>query len=97
MRVCASACSAGRVTVVGAGPGAPDLLTLRGAAALAAADAVVYDELGDCEAMIDAHCAAGVRRVYVGKRGGRGQVRARTRARAHAHSHARMHTQACTR
>lgn len=68
------------MTVVGAGPGAPDLLTLRGAAALAAADAVVYDELGDCEAMIDAHCAAGVRRVYVGKRGGRGQAGAPAQA-----------------
>lgn len=32
----------GRVTFVGAGPGAPDLLTLRGAAAIAAADVVVW-------------------------------------------------------
>ena len=32
----------GKVTFVGAGPGAPDLITLRGAAALDAADVVVY-------------------------------------------------------
>jgi len=33
---------AGTVTFVGAGPGAPDLLTLRGAAAIAAADVVIW-------------------------------------------------------
>ena len=32
----------GTVTFVGAGPGAPDLLTLRGAAAIAAADVVIW-------------------------------------------------------
>jgi precorrin-4/cobalt-precorrin-4 C11-methyltransferase len=34
--------SAGRVVFVGAGPGAPDLLTQRGAAAIAAADVVIW-------------------------------------------------------
>jgi precorrin-4/cobalt-precorrin-4 C11-methyltransferase len=34
--------TAGSVTFVGAGPGAPDLLTLRGAAAIAAADVVIW-------------------------------------------------------
>ena len=33
---------AGKVTFVGAGPGAPDLITLRGAAAVAAADIVIW-------------------------------------------------------
>jgi precorrin-4/cobalt-precorrin-4 C11-methyltransferase len=34
--------STGKVTFVGAGPGAPDLITLRGAAAIAAADVVIW-------------------------------------------------------
>ncbi len=34
--------SAGRVTFIGAGPGAPDLLTLHGARAIAAADIVIW-------------------------------------------------------
>ncbi len=34
--------SGGKVTFVGAGPGAPDLLTLRGAAAISAADVVIW-------------------------------------------------------
>ena len=34
--------SAGKVTFVGAGPGAPDLITLRGANAIAAADLVIW-------------------------------------------------------
>ena len=38
----AEADSAGRVFFVGAGPGAPDLLTLRGAQAIAAADVVIW-------------------------------------------------------
>jgi uroporphyrin-III C-methyltransferase len=37
----------GRVIFIGAGPGAADLITLRGAARLATADVVLYDALTD--------------------------------------------------
>jgi uroporphyrin-III C-methyltransferase len=55
----------GRVALVGAGPGDPELLTLKAARLLAEADVLVYDHLvGDgVLAMVPAH----VERVYVGK------------------------------
>ena len=55
----------GRVTLVGAGPGAPDLLTLRAVRALAAAEVVVHDGLID-PAVLDFAPAA--RRIDVAKR-----------------------------
>ena len=57
--------SSGRVILVGAGPGAPDLLTLRAARALAAADVVVHDGLID-PAVLD--LAPGARRIDVSKK-----------------------------
>lgn len=57
---------AGKVTLVGAGPGAPDLITLRGARALQEADAVLYDDLANRE-LLD-HCRPGCETLYVGKR-----------------------------
>ncbi len=60
----------GRVTLVGAGPGGADLITVRGARALAEADVVLYDSLADAE-LLDLAPAAAVR-VPVGKRKGRG-------------------------
>jgi uroporphyrin-III C-methyltransferase len=54
---------------VGAGPGAADLLTLRGRDRLAAADVVVYDDLVAPETLALAPPAA--ERIYVGKRAGR--------------------------
>lgn len=58
----------GRVTLVGAGPGAADLLTLRGQAVLSKADVVIYDDLVNQDLL--KHCPAGATRIYVGKRAG---------------------------
>ncbi len=58
----------GKVVLVGAGPGAADLLTLRAARALAAADIVFYDALV-CEELLALAPRAAA--CYVGKRAGR--------------------------
>jgi uroporphyrin-III C-methyltransferase len=57
-----------RVTLVGAGPGDPELLTLKAARALAAADVVLVDDLVNRGCL--AHVRPGARVVEVGKRGG---------------------------
>ncbi|MGZ4151726.1 MAG: uroporphyrinogen-III C-methyltransferase [Actinomycetota bacterium] len=59
----------GRVVLVGAGPGDPDLITVRGARALAAADVVVFDRLA-APALLDI-APATAERIYVGKEPGR--------------------------
>ncbi len=59
----------GRVTLVGAGPGDPDLLTLRAVQALRRADVVIYDGLVDLQ-ILD-HVRPGAHRVLAGKRAGR--------------------------
>ena len=59
----------GRVTLVGAGPGDPDLITVKGAKALARADVVVYDRLAAPQLLELAPAAA--ERIYVGKEPGR--------------------------
>lgn len=58
----------GTVTLVGAGPGDPELLTIKAARAIAQATVLLVDDLvGDD---IVALAAPGARIVYVGKRGG---------------------------
>lgn len=58
----------GRVTLVGAGPGDPELLTIKGARALGAADVVLVDDLVGY-GMLE-HCRPDARILHVGKRGG---------------------------
>ena len=58
----------GRVSLVGAGPGDPELLTLKAIKRLEAADLVLYDALVDQETL---QFAPRARRFFVGKRAGR--------------------------
>jgi len=58
-----------RLTLVGAGPGDPELITLKGMRALQEADIVLYDALANEELL--QYARPNVPRIYVGKRGGR--------------------------
>ena len=64
-----SAVPSGKVYLVGAGPGDPGLLTVKGAQALAGAQVVVYDRLLDPALL--ALAPASAERVFVGKERGR--------------------------
>src|SRR5438067_12220798 len=57
--------SDGRVVLVGAGPGDPGLLTVRGREWLSRADVVVYDRLAN-PALLD-HAPPTAERIYAGK------------------------------
>ncbi|WP_310379705.1 uroporphyrinogen-III C-methyltransferase [Flavobacterium sp.] len=57
-----------KVTLVGAGPGDPDLLTLKGVKALAEANVVLYDALANEELLI--HAPKNAIKIFVGKRKG---------------------------
>jgi uroporphyrin-III C-methyltransferase len=57
-----------RITLLGAGPGDPELITLKGIKALATADVVLYDALVNEEVL--AHAPENAVKVYVGKRSG---------------------------
>ena len=56
----------GKVHLVGAGPGDPDLITVKALKLLQSADAIVYDRLANSELLEHAqtHCDL----IYVGKR-----------------------------
>lgn len=58
----------GQVWLVGAGPGDPELLTLKAARAIALADVILIDDLVDPRVL--KHARADVRVIGVGKRGG---------------------------
>jgi uroporphyrin-III C-methyltransferase len=60
--------NAGKVTLVGAGPGDPDLLTVKAARAIAQASLLLVDDLVS-DAII-ALASPGARVLHVGKRGG---------------------------
>jgi len=55
--------------LIGAGPGDPELITVKGARRLAEADVVVYDRLASPE-LLD-RCRPDAERIYVGKEPGR--------------------------
>jgi uroporphyrinogen III methyltransferase/synthase len=59
---------AGKVYLVGAGPGDPGLLTLKGKRCLEEADVVVYDALANPRLL--RHTRSGAELIYAGKRGG---------------------------
>jgi len=58
-----------RVTLVGAGPGSSDLVTVRGLHALKRADVVLYDALTDADLLTEA--PRHIPKMYVGKRCGK--------------------------
>ena len=62
----------GRVVLIGAGPGDPELITVKGARALGEADVVIFDRLV-APALLDL-CRPEAERLYVGKEPGRAAV-----------------------
>jgi len=58
-----------KITLVGAGPGDPDLITVKGLHAIQSADVILYDALVNPELLKEAPRAA--RKIFVGKRAGR--------------------------
>ncbi|NBC07086.1 MAG: uroporphyrinogen-III C-methyltransferase [Bacteroidetes bacterium] len=62
-----------KITLVGAGPGDPELLTLKGARALRTADAVFYDALVD-DRMLH-HTRPEAPKIFVGKRAGQHRMK----------------------
>ena len=65
----AESAASGFVSLVGAGCGSADLITLRGLRRLQACDTVIYDDLIDPELL--RYAPAHAQRIYMGKRSGR--------------------------
>lgn len=62
-----------KLTLVGAGPGDPDLITVKGMKAIQSADVILYDALIDKQLLSYAKATAEL--VFVGKRGGRDYIK----------------------
>ena len=58
-----------QVTLLGAGPGDPELITVRGLKRLKAAEVLIYDDLAGSE--LPNEVPAGCEKIYVGKRAGK--------------------------
>jgi uroporphyrinogen III methyltransferase / synthase len=58
----------GKVYIIGAGPGDPGLLTLRGAECIREAEVIIFDHLVSPEILL--HAGEKARRIYAGKQGG---------------------------
>jgi len=58
----------GKVYLIGAGPGDPDLITVKGKKLLSRAEVVIYDYLASPELL--KHVQKSAKRIYAGKRGG---------------------------
>src|SRR5262245_38147532 len=65
----------GTVYLVGAGPGDPDLLTLKGKSCLERAEVILYDRLVSVELL--EHAAPSAELIYVGKQAGKHRVNQR--------------------
>ena len=70
----------GKVYLVGAGPGDPGLITVKGKALLERAEVVVYDYLANKRFL--SHVPPEAELIYVGKKGGGSMPRPRTRSTA---------------
>jgi len=57
----------GKIYLVGAGPGDPGLITVKGLAALSEADCIIYDFLANSRLL--EHAREGAETIYVGKKG----------------------------